>query len=929
MNHLLRWLRLLVLGLAAWLAPGRAVAQVLPGTFAAGNAHSLSIHADGTLWATGLNSYGQLGLPTTTASTSTWTQVGTATSWVMVAAGVNFSLGLQADGTLWAWGSNFYGQLGNPVNTSTTTRGVDVPNPTPTQVGTERYTQIAAGRFHSLGLRADGSLWAWGFNRYGQLGNTTTSGNTQPNATPARVGTDLYTQVAAGTYHNLALRADGALYAWGYNYQGQLGTSTTSGTTQPNATPTRVGTDLYTQLAAGGFHSAGLRADGSLWAWGSNYSGQLGNGLNTGSSTSNPVPAQVGTGLYRQVVTGYECTLGLQADGTLWAWGSNNYGQLGNETNKGTDTANPTPTQVGTGRYARVAAGVYHILGLRADGSLWAWGSNGSGQLGAAGGGNNATPAATGTALPTRSTAAGSNFGLAIRADGTLWAWGDNSTGQFGDGTTTASLVPRQVGTDRDWVMVAAGSQHGLGLKVDGSLYAWGFNFAGQLGNGTTTSSPTPLQVPGTYSRVSAGIFHSLALRADGTLWAWGYNYFGELGQGIYNDNLNPAQVAGIYTQAVAGGNHSLGLRADGSLWAWGFNRYGQLGNTANNGTENPNPTPAQVAGTYACVAAGGYHSLALRTDGTLYTWGMNEYGQLGNLPNNGTRAANPVPTQVGADRYTRLAAGLFHSLGLRADGTLWAWGNNANGQLGSPSASPATTTASPTQEATASTGWGSLATGTSNETSLARTASGLNFASAGTNYSGQLGDGTTTDASRFDRRSPLASLQPLPVQLVAFAARRSAPAAVALRWATATEVDNAGFGVEKSADGVAWQRLAFVPGAGSSSTARAYSYLDSDGAAAAYYRLAQADGSGLLTYSPVQYVGAASGAPSLYPNPANGPATLRGATPGTAVQVLDALGRPVRTTTADASGTARLDGLAPGFYLVRSGSYTLRLVVK
>ena len=921
----------LVLALATLLAPAWANAQVLSGTFAAGSIHSLSIHADGTLWATGDNEYGQLGLPASTPNSTSWVQVGTATNWVQVAAGQYHSLGLRADGTLYAWGRNTYGQLA-----STTNNGSDTATPTPTLVP-GIYTQVAAGNDHSLGLRADGTLWAWGDNYESQLGNPVNNGLDIPTTTPTQVA-GTYTQVVAGSYHSLALRADGSLWAWGNNGNGQLGFRN-GGTSTP--TPTQV-PGTYARVAAGGFHSLGLGEDGTLYTWGNNSSGQLGNGTSQSTATPTPVP-----GTYTQLAAGYSYSLGLRADGTLYTWGSNRSGQLGNTVNNASSIANPTPTQV-AGTYAQVAAGNSHSLALRADGSLVTWGFNGNGELGSSTNVGtytaNPTPTATGTALTTRSMAAGASFALAVRADGTLWAWGDNSYGQLGLPTTVSSTQqPRQVGTDRDWLMVATGDSHTLGLKADGSLWAWGYNYYGQLGTttnfGTPVPNPTPTQVAGTYTRVAAGPDHSLALRADGSLWAWGENGRGQLGSSpstspYTGTSITPLQVPGRYTQASAGYGFSIGLRADGSLWAWGYNYFGQLGNTIDNqvGLPSPNPTPVQVAGTWKQAVAGNSHTLALRADGSLWAWGNNVAGQLGTQVNSATENPTPTPTQV-AGIYTQATAGYLHSFARRADGTLWAWGLDSHGQLGN-----GTTTGfdianyTPIQEVTLGTNWTVVASGPRAYFTLARTASGLAFASTGDNSTGQLGDGTTTQANRFGPLNTLAGAGPLPVQLIRFEARRSGPATVALTWATASEVNNAGFGLEKSADGRTWQRLAFVPGAGSSPTAHTYAYLDASAAPAAYYRLAQTDLGGAIHYSPVQYVGGVATALSLYPNPAsnhNHATTLYGATPGSTVQVLDALGRPVLTTVADASGTARLSGLAAGFYLVRSGTTTLHLAVE
>jgi alpha-tubulin suppressor-like RCC1 family protein len=896
---------LLLLSFLLLLTTLEGRAQVLVGTFAAGASHSLAIHDDGSLWATGDNTRGQLGTGTA-PSQSTWVQVGSATNWVRVAAGTQHSLALQANGTLWAWGDNTAGQLG------TSSTGFVA---TPTQVpGT--YTQLAAGSAHSLALRADGTLWAWGDNFYGQLGSTANTTTHTANPTPTQVGTASYTQLAAGYDFGLALRQDGTLWAWGRNTYGQLGNATNNSTNAANPSPTQVGTDVYTQLAAGQYHSLALRADGSLYTWGNNFYGQLGNATNVGINAANPAPAQV-PGTYTRLAAGASHSQALQATGSLYAWGDNAAGQLG----AGSGAPSATPTLV-PGTYVQLAAGAGHGLALQASGSLWAWGGNTSGQLGGGSASPAALPAATGTALPTRSTALGSSFGLAVRADGTLWAWGDNTGGQLGIGTTISRTRPVQVGTDNDWVQVAAGTSFGLALKANGTVWAWGINNYGQLGNATNSGSasvanPTPTQVgSGTYVRIAAGAFHSLALAANGSLWAWGNNTYGQFGDGnnSASPNYTPTLASGSYIQMAAGISHTVALRADGTLWAWGINDRGQLGNSQNYRNGNANSTPIRATtNLYTATAAGSYHTLALASDGTLFTWGSNDNGQLGNIPTTQSESvtANPVVGQ-----YSQLAAGALHSLALRGDGSLWAWGNNTSGQLGRGNNSSIN---APIREATLATNWATLASSGVGNFSLARTPSGLTLASAGQNGSGQLGDGTTIDNNRFNRLIALSTTPlPLPVQLVSFQARRTGAATVALNWVTATELANAGFGVERSLDGVSFSRLGFVAGAGSSSSSLSYAFPDNAALSAAYYRLAQTDIDGTVTFSPVQFVGAESDAAArlqLVPNPASGPVQALGLPTGASLALYDALGRLVRP----AATALNVAGLAPGVYIVRT----------
>jgi len=332
------------------------------------------------------------------------------------------------------------------------------------------------------------------------------------------------------------------------------------------------------RLAAGGYNSLAIKPDGSLWAWGDNRYGALGDGTTTDRHT----PIQVLTGV-AAVAAGGIYTLAIKSDGSLWAWGNNNDGQLGD----GTTTWRSTPVQVLTG-VAAVSANGGHSLALKPDGSLWAWGYNGFGELGDGTTTNRQTPFQVLAGVAAMS--AGQAHSLALKTDGSLWAWGDNYYGQLGDGTRTDRSTPVQVLTG---VAAISASYHSLALKTDGSLWAWGVNWDGQLGDGTTTDRSRPVQVLTGVAAVSAGGLHTLALKTDGSLWAWGANWDGQLGDGTTTDRSRPVQVLTGVAAMSAGWNHTLARKTDDSLWAWGYNWSGQLGD----GTTTDRWSPVPVAG--------------------------------------------------------------------------------------------------------------------------------------------------------------------------------------------------------------------------------------------------------------------------------------------------------------------------------------------
>jgi alpha-tubulin suppressor-like RCC1 family protein len=361
----------------------------------------------------------------------------------------------------------------------------DLIDPDPLQ--RNNYGISTAGE-HTILLKADGTLWAWGLNDYGQLG----LGDTDNRDIPTLVGSSTeWDQISIGNGHSLARKINGTIWAWGLNYSGQLGTGDNTDYHAPN----QVGSDWdWVGITAGHLTSFAIRENGTLWAWGENGFGQLGDN----TQDDKLVPTLIGSGSDNWLnVSGGIHTLAVKGDGTLWACGPNNDGQLGLG-----DTANRSvPTQVGEeSDWISVSAGYYHSLGLKTDGTLWAWGSNEYGELGiGVTGGNIKTPYAIGTGW--KQVAAGMQYSLGIRTNGTLWAWGRNNFGELGLGDTDIRSIPIQVGNDSDWVYVAAPSypyysrKMSVAIKEDGSVWAWGRNDIGQIGNGNTDDQLVPTQV--------------------------------------------------------------------------------------------------------------------------------------------------------------------------------------------------------------------------------------------------------------------------------------------------------------------------------------------------------------------------------------------------------------------------------------------------
>ena len=341
-------------------------------------------------------------------------------------------------------------------------------------------------------------------------------------------------------------------------------------------------------------------------------------------------------GTWAAAASGSYNTLALQQNGTLWDWGLNDYGQLGQGSVNFTGC--PTPVQVGhLHDWVAVSCGDGDTFALRKDGTLWAWGNNEDWgyNLGLGAGPDRWLPTRSGHAHDWAAVFAGYEHGLAIKKDGSLWAWGPNWEGGLGLGNTNTAVFPTEVGSETDWAAVAAGGDFTVALKKDGTLWACGTNSYGNLGLGDTADRHSFTQVGNAsdWAAVSAGIGYSLALKKDGTLWAWGDNSFGELGLGDTIERNVPTQVGSASDWAAVAclGHHSVALKTEGTLWAWGENCYGQLG--LGDTTNRLSPTQVGSANDWAAIAPGSsdsYDTVALKTNGTLWAWGFNQFGQLG-----------------------------------------------------------------------------------------------------------------------------------------------------------------------------------------------------------------------------------------------------------------------------------------------------------
>lgn len=683
--------------------------------------------------------------------------------WAMVASGIAQSCAIQTEGSLWCWGDNGFGQLGlGPA--------ADVEVKTPQRVGDEIWLSVAAGAAHTCGIRDDGSLWCWGYNGYGQLGDNSRVNRSEP----VRVGTQTWKVVGLGEYTTCAIRDDESLWCWGYNASGQVG----DGTANERGEPTLIdGNRNWTSLSLSLLHSCAITEEHQLWCWGYGPFGvpgytleatpvQLGQGdewtavgtmigttcgltagqvrcwgendaaqLGDGTMDAHAAPAPIATDRtdWVQLAMRWRTACAIASDRTMACWGENRRGQLGS------DTALPiqaTPHVIDE-TWKHASPSLLHTCAVDGSSHLFCTGGNGSGQRGDGTGGSVLEP----VMIPgTWSAVAASDaFACGISAN-RLFCWGDNDRGQLGEGTVFARQVPTATSMPSPTPKLALGARHVCDVDTAGKLYCWGDNREYQLSVSTKDHETTPVLVANPqFSSVGAiaAYDHSCAQGTDSKIYCWGFNGYGQLGRGsagpsaptivpvvdatsgtalpfgivtagatfgcgtintyVYCWGFNAKGQLGIgsttnapratltgqtATKLDGGAEHACLINGSNQLMCWGSNASGQLGDGS---TMPMRTTPTLVASTgWTSVSAGAEHTCAIRNDNSLWCWGGNNRGALGN----GTRTATNAPvTRLGTAQWLTVSAGAGYTCGIQMNGSLWCWGAALWGQLGTGTA--------------------------------------------------------------------------------------------------------------------------------------------------------------------------------------------------------------------------------------------------
>jgi alpha-tubulin suppressor-like RCC1 family protein len=600
-----------------------------------------------------------------------------------------------------------------------------------------RIVQIAAGAEHTCAVTDTGGVMCWGKNQYGQVGDGTTIDRFVPVAVSGL--SSGVSKISLGSYHSCALLDTGGVKCWGENSYGELGDGTSDARLVPvNVSGLNTGVSA---ISAGSSHTCALSGAGAVLCWGNNSDGQLGNGTTVSAMTPMTVTGFASGGT--AIVAGYQHSCALAGPDHVKCWGYNGSGQLGD----GTTTNSLAPVEVsGIGiSVTALAVGDSHTCVLTSTGGVKCWGSNSYGELGDDTHVDSRTPVnVSGLSSGVAALNANGDYTCVILSTGSAKCWGKNWYGLLGDGTTSNRYTPVSVnGLGNGIVMISAGGLHTCALTNTGVGKCWGANFNGELGNGTITNQYQPVNVSGVSGgtvAVAAGGSHTCAINSAGGATCWGNNASWQLG--VYTDTSRYLPVGVTWmnsgaTAIVAGAAHNCVLTSTGGVKCWGNNMYGQLGSGSTLDQLVPMPVSGLSSGVIA-LSTESYHTCALMSGGGVKCWGLNNSGQLGD----GTTTDRYIPVAVSglSSGVVAIVAAGGHTCAIVTGGGVKCWGANSSGQLGD-----GTKTDRLTPVAVSGLSSGVIAVSGSNVHSCAVTSGGA-VKCWGLNNVGQLGDGTTID---------------------------------------------------------------------------------------------------------------------------------------------------------------------------------------
>lgn len=717
----------------------------------AGYSHTCAVDSEGSIWCWGSDSSGQLGNGATTGDQASPVEVTGGRIYTRVTAGKDFTCALEADGDAACWGENSSGQLGDNGAPSDANAPVSVAMPG------VAFVDIAAGDSHACALSADGDIYCWGEDGDEQLGDG--AGATDQDA-PGFVD-QFATSVTASAKNGCAMFLGGAAGCWGDDASGQLGNGLTTGTKDAPVSVEMPAGKRFTSIASSATHACALASDGTAYCWGSDGTGQLGNGTGITSTLSAPSAVTMPTGKFFTRIdggTGHTCA--LASDGAAWCWGDDASGQIGNSTTTGTQAAPVAVSMPSAKRFTAVSTGAEHTCALSTEGLAYCWGSDTNGRLG-----NGATLTANqvipsvvampATSAGWTSVSAGGAHTCAVASDGTGWCWGSDADDQIGNGTVSVTqFSPATVSmpSARLFTQITAGSNFSCALSSYGTAYCWGRGNSGQLGNGGyyPQKSPYAVRMPSgkTFTQISAGTLNACALTADGLAYCWGPDTSGQIGNGsttgiMYAPSPVTMPTGKRFVRITVGGAHACAIADDGTVYCWGSDASGQLGNGAGT-TANQTTPSAHVLSPQRDISAGSSHTCGVAIAHLGVCWGSDSEGQLGNgAITTGDQPGSTTLASPPSFFAQRVASGGSHGCALADGGSVYCWGDDASGQVGDDATAADQVT--PVAIAAGGEPYLDLEAGTSHSCAIAADRSIWCW---GSDATGQLGDGgSATDA--------------------------------------------------------------------------------------------------------------------------------------------------------------------------------------